>query len=248
MSLSEFIDYVTSKQKTLVVFNPASDSTLVDDLRSYFATQNVTVRGKQTVSGDPDGVAVLRLDGEILASVPTAHLTELLDGGGLRETGVGIDDTDYHEILQHLKETTFTSSDKAEMVTISHEIEDRAFRLGGGQLLVGFQRPTKLMKEADRYGRLAAQPFDVHTFAVPGEPVEIDEVTHHAEAGAEIEDSWFVVFDGDGNDSYKTALLATEQAPNQFDGFWSDDPEIVDSIGSYIQKAYLTPQPGGPTR
>ena len=248
MSLSEFIDYVTSKQKTLVVFNPASDSTLVDDLRSYFATQNVTVRGKQTVSGDPDGVAVLRLDGEILASVPTAHLTELLDGGGLRETGVGIDDTDYHEILQHLKETTFTSSDKAEMVTISHEIEDRAFRLGGGQLLVGFQRPKKLMKEADRYGRLAAQPFDVHTFAIPGEPVEIDEVTHHAEAGAEIEDSWFVVFDGDGNDSYKTALLATEQAPNQFDGFWSDDPEIVDSIGSYIEKAYLTPQPGGPTR
>ena len=248
MSLSEFIDYVTSKQKTLVVFNPASDSTLVDDLRSYFATQNVTVRGKQTVSGDPDGVAVLRLDGEILASVPTAHLTELLDGGGLRETGVGIDDTDYHEILQHLKETTFTSSNKAEMVTISHEIEDRAFRLGGGQLLVGFQRPTKLMKEADRYGRLAAQPFDVHTFAIPGEPVEIDEVTHHAEAGAEIEDSWFVVFDGDGNDSYKTALLATEQAPNQFDGFWSDDPEIVDSIGSYIEKAYLTPQPGGPTR
>ena len=248
MSLSEFIDYVTSKQKTLVVFNPASDSTLVDDLRSYFATQNVTVRGKQTVSGDPDGVAVLRLDGEILASVPTAHLTELLDGGGLRETGVGIDDTDYHEILQHLKETTFTSSNKAEMVTISHEIEDRAFRLGGGQLLVGFQRPTKLMKEADRYGRLAAQPFDVHTFAIPGEPVDIDEVTHHAEAGAEIEDSWFVVFDGDGNDSYKTALLATEQAPNQFDGFWSDDPEIVDSIGSYIEKAYLTPQPGGPTR
>jgi len=136
------------------------------------------------------------------------------------------------------------------MVTISHEIEDRAFRLGGGQLLVGFQRPTKLMKEADRYGRLAAQPFDVHTFAIPGEPVEIDEVTHHAEAGAEIEDSWFVVFDGDGNDSYKTALLATEQAPNQFDGFWSDDPEIVDSIGSYIKRrtSHRNPaaRPGSP--
>lgn len=248
MALSEFIEYVTSKEKTLVVFNPASDSTLVADLRSYFAAQNVTVRGKQTVSGDPDGVAVLRLDGEILASVPTAHLTALLDGGGLRETGVGIDDTDYHEILQHLKETTFIASDKAEMVTISHEIEDRAFRLGGGQLLVGFQQPTKLTTEADRYGRLAAQSFDIHTFAVPGEPVEINGVTHHAETGAEIENSWFVVFDGDGNDSYKTALLATEQAPNQFHGFWSDDPEIVDSIGAYIDTAYLTPQAGGPTR
>jgi len=248
MALSEFIEYVNSKEKTLVVFNPAPDSTLVADLKRYFSTQNVAVRGKQTASGAPDGVAVLRLDGEVLASVPTAQLTDLLDGGGLRETGVGIDDTDYHEILQHLKETTFTSSNKAEMVTISHEIEDRALRVNGGQLLVGFQRPEKLTEQADRYSRLAGQQIDIHTFAVPGEPVDIDGVTHHTEATEEIERSWFVIFDGDGDDSYKTALLATEQAPNQFYGFWSDDPELVDSIGTYIENAYLTPRPDGPTR
>ena len=95
---------------------------------------------------------------------------------------------------------------------------------------------------------MAGQSIDVHTFAVPGEPVDIDGVTHHAETAEEIERSWFVIFDGDGDDSYKTALLATEQAPNSFYGFWSDDPELVDSIGNYLEKAYLTPRPDGPTR
>ena len=232
MALSEFIEYVRGKEKTLVVFNPAPDSTLIADLRSYFSTQNVTVQGKQTASGEPDGVAVLRLDGEVLASVPTAQLTDLLDGGGLRETGVGIDDTDYHEILQHLKETTFTSSNKAEMVTISHEIEDRALRVNGGQLLVGFQRPEKLIEQADRYSRLAGQPIEIHTFAVPGEPVNIDGVTHHAEPIEEIERSWFVIFDGDGDDNYKTALLATEQAPNQFTDFGAMIPNSSTASGT----------------
>jgi len=248
MSLADVIAYVKQKEKTLVVFNPPANSTLITELRDYFSTQNVTVTGKQTSSGEPENVAVLRLNGAVLASVPVSQLQELLAGGGLRETGVGIDDTDYHEILQHLKETTFTSRDKAEMVAISHEIEDRALRVGGGRLLVGFQKPAKLIEQTDRYERLAAQSLNIHTFAVPGDPVGIDGVTHHAEATTEIDESWFVVFDGNGDDSYKTALLATEQAPNEYYGFWSDDPEIVDSIGDHLDDTYLTPRPDGPTR
>jgi len=248
MSLADVIAYVKQKEKTLVVFNPPANSTLITELRDYFSTQNVTVTGKQTSSGEPENVAVLRLNGAVLASVPVSQLQELLAGGGLRETGVGIDDTDYHEILQHLKETTFTSRDKAEMVAISHEIEDRALRVGGGRLLVGFQKPAKLIEQTDRYERLAAQSLNIHTFAVPGDPVGIDGVTHHAEATTEIDESWFVVFDGNGDDSYKTALLATEQAPNEYYGFWSDDPEIVDSVGDHLDDTYLTPRPDGPTR
>jgi len=239
MSLRDVITYITRKEKTLVVFNPPAESTLVADLRDYFSTQNVVVAGKQTHSGEPENIAVLRLNGEVLASVPVTQLTDLLDGGGLRETGIGIDDTDYHEILQHLKETTFTSHNKADMVAISHEIEDRALRVGGGRLLVGFQRASKLLEQTDRYERLAAQSLDLHTFAIPGDPVDITGLNHHTETATEIKKSWFVVFDGNGGDNYKTALLATEQAPNQFYGFWSDDPEIVDTIGDHLDKTYL---------
>ena len=243
MSLSARIEYVRDKEKTLVVFNPAADSTLVADLSDYFATQNVTVTGKQTRSGEPDSVAVLRRDGEVLASMPTAKLEELLAGGGIRSTGIGIDDAEYHELLQHLKETTFTSYSKTKMVTISHEVEDRALRVNGGALYAGFQRPGKLNDQADRYERLATQSVDIHTFTAPGEPVTIPDITHHSEPASEIERSWFVVFDGGGNDAYKTGLLATEEAPDQFYGFWSDDPDLVDSIWQYLDTAYLTAQP-----
>lgn len=243
MSLSARIEYVRDKEKTLVVFNPPADSMLVTDLREYFATQNVTVINKQTSSGQPDSVAVLQRDGEVLASVPTEKLEELLAGGGIRDTGIGIDDVQYQDILQHLKETTFTSYDKAKMVTISHEIEDRAMRVGEGSLYAGFQAPDKLNLQANRYERLGSTSLDVHTFAMPDDPVDVKGITHHTEPIDEIEQSWFVVFDGGGKNAYKTGLLATEEAPNQFYGFWSDDPDLVDSIWEYLDTAYLKSQP-----
>ncbi|MFW5978207.1 MAG: DICT sensory domain-containing protein [Halohasta sp.] len=244
MSLSEIITFVKGNEKTLVVFNPPADSTLVSDLRDYFATQNVTVTDRKTASGEPEGVVVLQLDDEVLAAVPAEQLEELIDGGPLRHPGVGIDDTPYHEILTHLKETTFTSYSKARMVEISHEIEDRALRVDDGRLYTGFQYASKLDDQHDRYRRLGTTGVDIHTFTVPdGTPIEIEDITHHSIDNTEIQKSWFVVFDGGGNDAYKTALLATERAPNQFYGFWSDDPGIVDRIGDYLDSAYLKARP-----
>ena len=244
MPLSEVIERVKGNEKTLVVFNPPADSTLVSDLGDYFTTQNVTVTGRRTASGEPEGVVVLQFDDEVLAAVPAEQLDELLAGGALRDTGIGIDDTDYHEILQHLKETTFTSYDKGQMIAISHEIEDRALRVDEGRLYTGFQYASKLDDQHDRYRRLGTTGVDIHTFTAPdGTPIEIEGITHHSIDNTEIERSWFVVFDGGGTDSYKTALLATEQAPNRFYGFWSDDPGIVDRIGSYLDDAYLKARP-----
>lgn len=244
MSLSDVIEYVKRNEKALVVYNPTADSTLVSDLRDYFRTQNVRVTGQQTDSGEPQGVVVLKLDDNVLSAVPVEQLQELISGGALRTTGVGIDDSEYHEILQYLKETTFTSYDKSQMITISHEIEDRALRVNSGQLYSGFQTGTKIRNQDTRYGRLGTQPLDIHTFAAPdGSPVDIEGITHHAEATEEIERSWFVVFDGGGKDKFKTALLAIEQAPNQFYGFWSDDPGIVDRIKAYIESTYIKLSP-----
>lgn len=244
MPLSDIIEYVKGNEKQLVVFNPPVDSTLVSDLGDYFSTQNVAVTSQYTESGEPAGVVVLRLDDEVLSAVPVEQFEELLSGGALNKDGLGIDDTDYHEILQYLKETTFTSYNKSQMVTISHEIEDRALRVNNGSLYAGFQQATKLLNHRDQYERLGTKALDIHTFAMPEKPpVELQGVIHHAENAAEIEQSWFVVFDGGRKDRYKTALLAVEQAPNQFYGFWSDDPGIVDTIGTYLDNTYITVSP-----
>lgn len=240
MSLSAHIKYVRDWQKTLVVFNHPNDSRIVADLQDYFSTQNVAVTSKKTQSGEPDSIAVLQHNGEILASVPVAKLEELIAGGGLRETGIGVRDTEYQDILQYLKETTFTSYDKSNMVTISHEIENRALRVNEGRLYAGFQRPEKLNAQAHQYTQLANQSLEINTFAVPGDQIKISGITHHTTSTEEIEQSWFVIFDGGGTDTYKTALLATEEEPDQFYGFWSDDPELVDSIWKYLDREYLT--------
>ncbi len=240
MSLASVIEYVRGNEKTLIVFNPPAHGTLVSDLRDYFQTQNVTVTSQQTDSGAPAGIAVLKLGEEVLASVPLDQLAELVDGGALTNSGLGVDDAKYHEILSHLKETTFTSYSKRQMVLISHEIEDRAMRVDDGRLLTGFQYNSKLLDQRTLYERLGTTNLDIHTFAVPDGPtVDIEGVTHHAEPNEEIERSWFVVFDGGGQNRYKTALLATEQAPNQFYGFWSDDPGIVDRIDDYLDSVYV---------
>ncbi len=240
MSLADVIEYVKGNEKTLVVFNPPAGSTLVSDLRDYFKTQNVDVKTQQTPSGEPSGIAVLQLDEEVLASVPLDQLQELVDGGALEHGGLGVDDAKYHEILSHLKETTFTSYNKRRMVLISHEIEDRALRVNSGRLLTGFQYNSKLLDQRTLYERLGTTNLDIHTFAVPDGPtVDIEGVSHHAEPNEEIERSWFVVFDGGGQNRYKTALLATEQAPNQFYGFWSDDPGVVDQIDDYLDRVYV---------
>jgi len=168
----------------------------------------------------------------------------LVDGGALRSGGLGIDDTDYHEILGHLKETTFTSYNKRRMVLISHEVEDRAMRVNTGRLLTGFQYNSKLLDQRTLYEQLGTTNLEIHTFGAPDGPtVDIEGVTHHAEDIEEIRRSWFVVFDGGGQDRYKTALLATEQAPNQFYGFWSDDPGVVDRIDDYLDRAYVQAKP-----
>ncbi len=241
MSLAAEIEYVKHNEKTLLVYNPPPDSTLVSELREYFQNQNVTVHSKQTASGSPAGIAVLQLDDDnVLASVPAAQLQELVDGGALQNADLGVDDSDYHEILSHLKETTFTSYNKRQMVLISHEIEDRAMRVDNGRLLTGFQYNSKILDQQSLYEQLGATNLEIHTFGVPdGQTVNIDGVSHHAEDIEEIRLSWFVVFDGGGQDRYKTALLATEQAPNQFYGFWSDDPGIVDRIDAYLDRAYV---------
>ena len=73
--------------------------------------------------------------------------------------------------------------------------------------------------------------------------MSIPNVTHHTEAADEIETSWFVVFDGGGAENYKTALLATERAPNQWYGFWSNDHELVDRIQTYLEQTYVKLSP-----
>jgi len=57
---------------------------------------------------------------------------------------------------------------------------------------------------------------------------DLGDGTVHAVETDEIAQTWFVVFDGGGNPTQKSALLAHERRPGQFYGVWTYDGVIVD--------------------
>jgi len=150
----------------------------------------------------------------VLAVVSTDLLWDLV-GGGPSAAAEGVGDAAFEPVLEHLKETTFTSYDSEQMVYSSREIEDRARRVGAA-IHAGFQRVSVMDGQRTIYSDLASRGVDAE----------------------EIADAWFVVFDGDGDDDQKTALLAEDRATDEFYGAWTYDPGIVDTVTAYLERTY----------
>ena len=255
MSLIELIAGVEARKATLAVFN--ADPEVTTALREHFADRNIRIVDERSEAG-PDGYAVLSRDGEF---VTAAAVTDLLpdlggtadadgDGGapgdaettGDGEGALGPPDNARigKPILDHLDETMFTSYSRGDMVAASREIEDRAWRVGDGELHAGFQTLDVLSGESDTYDLLGEKSdLDVHAYAAAeGDAPDVEHYTVHTGRTAEIRETWFVAYDGGGYDDAKCALLAEERAPGEFYGFWSYDPETVDYIIDYLTGEY----------
>ena len=247
MSLIELISGVEAREATLTVFDSGADT--ADTLAEHFVDRNVRVVDGSADEG-PDGYAVLSRGGEFVTAVAVG---DLLPGYGAEndgETAVAAPGREARKnsgptrvgkpILDHLDETMFTSYSREDMVAASREIEDRAWRVGTGELHAGFQTLEVLTGEANTYNRLGEKDeLDVHAYAAAeGDTPDADHYAVHIGRSAEIRETWFVAYDGGGYDDAKCALLAEERAPGEFYGFWSYDPETVDTIIEYLRERY----------
>ncbi|MUW15659.1 histidine kinase [Halorubrum sp. CBA1125] len=162
------------------------------------------------------------------------------DGGGGSDGDNGTDRLVGEAVLDHLDETMFTSYSREEMIAASREIEDRAWRIGDGELHAGFQTLDVLAGETETYDRLGGlDGLDVHAYAAAdGDPPDVDSYAIHTGRTSEIRETWFVAYDGGGYDEAKCALLAEERASGEFYGFWSYDPDTVDYIIAYLTDRY----------
>ena len=246
MSLIELIAGVEAHEATLTVFN--ADPAVTEELREYFADRNVRIVDDQTASG-PEEFAVLARDGEFVTAVTVDELlpgrgddgeAASPKGGDESETGRRSGGRVGSPVLDHLDETMFTSYSREDMVAASREIEDRAWRVGDGELHAGFQTLDVLTGEADTYDLLGEKDrLDVHAYAAAeGDAPDVGTYTVHVGETAEIRETWFVAYDGGGYEDAKCALLAEERAPGEFYGFWSYDPETVDYIIDYLTERY----------
>lgn len=221
MSLREVVATVRGREKTLTVYTDPGTS-VVPELREYFASQNVAIEDADAGS-DPEH-AVLSDDGEFLTAVGIDPLRSLTDGTP-RDVG---EEAAYGRLLSHLDRTTFTSYSRRQMLEATREIEDRAWRTRDGRLYAGFQRASNFTGERETYARLAATDLDVHVYGLPDVTLDApDGVTFHGAAIPDVASSWFVVFDGGDDPRQACALLATEREDG-FYGFWTYDAALVD--------------------
>lgn len=216
---------VREREKQFVVYG--ADETTAADL---FSNHNVSLVYRDLPAGGPSPFLVVEDGGRFAGAVSLDDLDGLFSPPLVRP-GEGTDvSPGYRVLFEVLDDTVFTSMERAELLAVSREIEDRAFRVGRGTLRTSFQRLSVFESQLDVYRRLAdVTDLAIHVHGAPDwDPPEIAGVTYHEDAADDVERYWVVAFDG-GDDAQACALLAVEEGDG-YRGFWTDDPAVVADV------------------
>jgi hypothetical protein len=214
-----------------------------------FDGQSVSISDLDTPGDDIDIVALVE-DGDILARSTLDELLQsvLLINSDLYKTGaIDLTDVALPAVLEGLDEIPFrlrgypaSNKEKLLLIIISRVIERIAVESGGGTLRASFQRLSRLKDEKgtyDVYETLSNSGVDVHIYGVDDvDPSELPPVTVHTGSSYPYRRSWFVVFrppEGTTTADH-VALVAIEDEPNVWDGFWTFRPELVSQIDTHI--------------
>lgn len=239
MSFSSFINTVDQPSRHLSITVDTS-SDVIDAIADFFDISEVTVQPDKRTAEQPDVVlseddipvisgsidelySAVTTTAEVLQTESTAHPDAL-------------------DIIDQLETTTFHSQNTRQLLVASRYVERQAERAAVGSLYSCFQELSRLKEDLRTrlyYSVLADSGLDVHIFGAPDVSLgDTDRITVHGVDTEEIASAWLVVYDGDGKDERKTAILAEEIAPNQYEGFWTADSNRVDEILVYVSNTY----------
>ncbi|QAU14491.1 histidine kinase (plasmid) [Halorubrum sp. BOL3-1] len=255
-SLRDFFDDTVDPDRNLVVLDRSSPEPVRNMLNSLVEGQPVSLTEIDSKELDSTGegaetdMVLLVENGHVLARSTLDELLEsvLLINSDLYKTGaIDLGDVVLPDVLKGLDEVPFrvegypeSHKEKLLLIIVSRVIERIAAETGGGTLRTSFQRLSRLYDEQgtyDVYDTLHNRGVDVHIYGVGDvDPSRLPPVTVHTGDTYPYQKSWFVVFtppaESDTNDY--AALVALEDRPNVWDGFWTFRPEFVTRIESYI--------------
>ncbi|WP_224268388.1 DICT sensory domain-containing protein [Haloprofundus salinisoli] len=235
MTLRQFISAVAVKRKQIIAYAADDEPVPVEQ----FETRNVTVKRRKLPRDGPPGFVVIRDDDGFAGSLSLDELRHLVTPPIRRPWSDG-GETSYRALFEILDNTVFTSFEKKQMVAMSREIEERAWRVGHGTLRCGFQSLEALRKQRSVYSRLVEETdLDVHVYLADEQGEwPVDGVTAHVESSDEIGRTWLVVYDGSTYTMAACALIAEEVEAGRFRGFWTYDEELVDELLTYLTTTY----------
>jgi|AntRauTorcE11898_2_1112593.scaffolds.fasta_scaffold06621_3 DICT domain-containing protein len=233
MTLGSQIDELRKRTHRITVYRSGERP----EIETWLATHGVPVASRPLPAGGPDPFIELETDGEVVGIIGVDAVEGLLETPISRpgdRTGVS---AGYRALFEILENTVFSAMNRRELLAISREIEDRAFRVGDGTLRVSFQTLSTFRSQTAVYRTLATETeLDIHVYGIEDwTPPAISGVTYHAEA-AQFEPYWALAYDG-GSDGTQASGLVAEERAGEYRGFWTNDAARVERIARALETA-----------
>ncbi|EMA70755.1 sensor protein [Halorubrum aidingense JCM 13560] len=229
MTLASLIDEHRARKHQIVVYSSGARP----EIETWLADHGVAVESRSLPVGGPDPFLEIKTDGEMVGIIGANAVEALLEPpirrpGDRSEVSEG-----YRVLFEILERTVFFGMNRRDLLAVSREIEDRAFRVGEGTLWVSFQTLSTFRSQTEVYRTLGAETdLEIHIFGVEDwTPPPISGITYHAEAAARFEPYWVLAYDGGTDEAQACALVAEEHA-NGYTGFWTNDSATVENIAT----------------
>lgn len=229
MTLSSLIADLRERQHRITVYRSGGRL----EIETWFASHGVAVESRSLPSGGPSPFIEIKTDDEVVGIIGVEAVEALLEPP-IRRPGDrdGISEG-YRALFGLLEKTVFSGMNRRDLLAVSREIEDRAFRVGDGTLWVSFQTLSTFRSQAEIYRTLCAETsLEIHVYgAEDWIPPVIPGITYHADAAARLDPYWVLAYDG-GSDESQACGLVAEKDSDEYTGFWTNDPTIVEDIAA----------------
>lgn len=202
-----------------------------------FAAHSVGVDTRSLPEGGPRPFVVVEEDGEFRGRSLSRTSRRSSNHPSIAWKRMEDVSSGYNVLFQLLDDAVFTGMTRRELLAVSREIEERAFRIGTGTLRVGFQTLSKLESQTDVYRTLGAEPdLDVHVYGAPDwTPPTIAGVTYHEYPDDALERYWLLAYDSETATAETCALVARE-TDDAYDSFWTSDPGTTRAVLAELER------------
>lgn len=206
------------------------------EIEQWFASHGVPVESRSLPPDGPAPFIEIEADDEVVGVIGVEAVEGLIEPP-IRRPGDGDGTSEGYRVLFDLLDATVLSGmNRRELLAVSREIEDRAFRVGDGVLRVSFQTLSTFASQTAVYRALGSETdLDVHVYgAGDWTPPALPGVTYHADATGRFEPYWAMAYDG-GSDSTQACGLVAEEQSETYTGFWTNDPTTVEEIATTLE-------------
>ncbi|EMA64612.1 DICT sensory domain-containing protein [Halorubrum lipolyticum] len=203
------------------------------DLERWLADRGVAVSSRSLPAGGPSPFIEIETDGEVAGVIGVEAVEALLEPPIRRPGDRDGFSEGYRALFEIFEQTVFSGMTRRELLAVSREIEDRAFRVGEGTLWVSFQRLSAFSSQTEVYRALGAETdLDIRVYGVEDwTPPPISGVTYHADEAAAFEPYWALAYDG-GPEREQACGLVAEEGSDEYTGFWTNEPATVEAIAT----------------